>query len=74
MAILCDRNTRLLVQGLGRMGRFHAGLSIEYGTQVVGAVAPGKGGSTIDGIPIFDSVEKAVAAASGAGGGARSEP
>ena len=61
MAILCDRNTRLLVQGMGRMGRFHAGLSIEYGTQVVGGVAPGKGGQTLDGIPVFDTVEQAVA-------------
>ena len=54
MAILCDRGTRLLVQGLGRMGQFHARLSIEYGTQVVGGVAPGKGGQTIEGLPVFD--------------------
>ncbi len=60
MAILCDRNTRLLVQGLGRMGRFHAGLSIEYGPQVVGGVAPGKGGSEIGGIPVFDTVREAA--------------
>jgi succinyl-CoA synthetase alpha subunit len=60
MAILCDRNTRLLVQGMGRMGQFHAKLSIEYGTQVVGGVAPGKGGQTIEGIPVFDTVEAAV--------------
>jgi succinyl-CoA synthetase alpha subunit len=60
MAILCDKNTKLLVQGMGRMGRFHAGLSIEYGTQVVGGVAPGKGGQTVDGIPVFDTVEEAV--------------
>ena len=43
MAILCDKDTKLIVQGMGRMGRFHAGLSIEYGTQVVGGVHPGKG-------------------------------
>jgi len=61
VAILCDKNTRLLVQGMGRMGQFHARLSIEYGTQVVGGVHPGKGGSQIDGIPIFDSVCQAVA-------------
>ncbi|MDH3213057.1 MAG: succinate--CoA ligase subunit alpha [Myxococcales bacterium] len=60
MAILCDRNTRLLVQGLGRMGQFHARLSIEYGTQVVGGVVPGKGGQTIEGLPVFDSVRQAV--------------
>jgi succinyl-CoA synthetase alpha subunit len=62
MAILCDKNTRLLVQGMGRMGQFHAKLSIEYGTQVVGGVAPGKGGQKIDGIPVFDTVEAAVRA------------
>ncbi len=60
MSILCDRNTRLLIQGLGRMGQFHARLSIEYGTEVVGGVAPGKGGATIEGIPVFDSVREAV--------------
>ncbi len=62
MAILCDKNTRLLVQGMGRMGQFHAKLSIEYGTQVVGGVAPGKGGQKIDGIPVFDTVDAAVRA------------
>jgi len=62
MAILCDKNTRLLVQGLGRMGRFHAGLSRDYGTQVVGGVAPGKGGTEIEGLPVFDTVREAVAA------------
>jgi len=60
MAILCDRDTRLLIQGMGRMGQFHAGLSLEYGTQVVGGVAPGKGGRTLDGIPVFDTVKQAV--------------
>jgi len=61
MAILCDRTTRLLVQGMGRMGQFHARLSVEYGTSVVAGVAPGKGGRTIDGIPVFDTVDRAVA-------------
>ncbi len=60
MSILCDKNTRLIVQGLGKMGQFHARLSREYGTQVVGGVAPGKGGSVIDGTPVFDSVRDAV--------------
>ena len=60
MAILCDKNTKLLVQGMGRMGQFHAKLSIEYGTAVVGGVHPGKGGSKIEGIPLFDSVHQAV--------------
>ncbi len=62
MAILCDRNTRLLIQGMGRMGQFHARLSIEYGTQVVGGVHPGKGGTTVDGVPLFDTVHEAVGA------------
>jgi succinyl-CoA synthetase alpha subunit len=62
VAILCDAKTRLLVQGMGRMGRFHAALSVEYGTRVVGGVAPGKGGQTLDGIPLFDTVREAVAA------------
>ena len=60
MAILCDRNTKLLVQGMGRMGRYHAQLSIDYGTQVVGGVAPGKGGQKLDGIAVFDTVAEAV--------------
>ncbi len=62
MSILCDKNTKLLVQGMGRMGTFHAGLSREYGTQVVGGVHPGKGGTEIDGIPVFDTVREARAA------------
>jgi succinyl-CoA synthetase alpha subunit len=62
VAILCDKNTKLLVQGMGRMGQFHAKLSIEYGTQVVGGVHPGKGGQTIEGIPVFNTASEAVAA------------
>jgi succinyl-CoA synthetase alpha subunit len=62
VAILCDRNTKLLVQGVGKMGRFHAQLSREYHTQVVGGVAPGKGGSEVDGMPVFDTMREAVAA------------
>jgi len=60
MAILCDASTRLLVQGLGRMGQFHARLSREYGTQVVAGVAPGKGGTRVEELPVFDSVREAV--------------
>ena len=45
MAILCDKNTKLLVQGMGKTGQLHARLSIEYGTQIVGGVHPGRGGS-----------------------------
>jgi succinyl-CoA synthetase alpha subunit len=60
MSILCDKNTKLLIQGMGRMGQFHANLSVEYGTQVVGGVHPGKGGKTIEGIPVFDTAAQAV--------------
>jgi len=61
MAILVDKNTRLIVQGLtGREGTFHAKASAEYGTQVVGGVTPGKGGSTHEGWPIFNTVQEAV--------------
>ncbi len=62
MAILCDKNTKLLIQGMGKMGSFHAGLSREYGTQVVGGIAPGKGGTEINGIPVFNTVAEAKAA------------
>jgi len=62
VAILCNKDTKLLVQGMGRMGQFHARLSVEYGTQVVGGVHPGKGGSTIEGVPVFDTVSQAVEA------------
>jgi succinyl-CoA synthetase alpha subunit len=61
MSILCDADTRLLVQGLGRMGQFHARLSREYGTQVVAGTHPGRGGQTIDGLPVFETVREAVA-------------
>ena len=60
MAILCGKDTRLVVQGMGRMGVFHARLSREYGTQVVAGVAPGKGGGEAEGIPLFDTVQRAV--------------
>jgi len=61
MAVLVDRNTRLLVQGLtGREGTFHARQAVEYGTRVVAGVTPGKGGTTHDDIPVFDTVVDAV--------------
>jgi succinyl-CoA synthetase alpha subunit len=62
VSILCDKSTKVLVQGMGRTGRFHAKLSIEYGTQIVGGVHPGKGGTEIEGVPIYNTVEQAVAA------------
>ena len=61
MAILIDPQTRLVVQGLtGREGSFHARQAAEYGTTVVGGVTPGKGGSTHEGVPVFNTVESAV--------------
>jgi succinyl-CoA synthetase alpha subunit len=63
VAVLLDRNTRLLVQGLtGREGTFHAKAAVAYGTTVVGGVTPGKGGTTHEGWPVFNSVHEAVAA------------
>lgn len=60
MAILVDENTRLLVQGItGREGAFHARQAVEYGTKVVAGVTPGKGGSAMDGIPVFNTVREA---------------
>src|SRR5437870_2260025 len=61
MSILVDKNTRVIVQGLtGREGTFHAKACAEYGTQIVGGVTPGKGGSTHEGWPIFNSVAEAA--------------
>jgi succinyl-CoA synthetase alpha subunit len=63
MAILVNEETRLVVQGLtGREGQFHALRNREYGTNIVAGVTPGKGGSDVEGIPIFDTVAAAVAA------------
>ncbi|MER3408685.1 MAG: succinate--CoA ligase subunit alpha [Thermoleophilia bacterium] len=63
MAIIVDRETRLLVQGItGREGSFHARRNKAYGTQVVAGVTPGKGGQEVDGIPVFDTVADAVEA------------
>ena len=61
MAVLIDKSTRLIVQGLtGREGTFHAKQAAAYGTTVVGGVTPGKGGTTHEGWPIFDTVRQAV--------------
>jgi succinyl-CoA synthetase alpha subunit len=63
MAILVDKNTKVLTQGItGATGQFHTRACKEYGTQMVAGVTPGKGGSDFDGIPIFDTVAQAVAA------------
>jgi succinyl-CoA synthetase alpha subunit len=61
MAILLNENSRVIVQGItGREGSFHTRKMLEYGTNIVGGVTPGKGGEWFDGKPIFDTVEKAV--------------
>src|SRR2546422_3073335 len=61
MSVLIDESTRLLVQGLtGREGTFHARQAAAYGTNVVGGVTPGKGGTTHEGWPVFDTVHQAV--------------
>lgn len=63
MAIWVNRETRVVVQGItGREGSFHTRLCREYGTQVVAGVTPGKGGSDHEGVPVFNTVEEAVAA------------
>ncbi|MBK7858707.1 MAG: succinate--CoA ligase subunit alpha [Archangiaceae bacterium] len=64
MSIMVDGNTKVLVQGItGSAGSFHAKQMLEYGTQVVGGVTPGKGGQKFEGkVPIFDTVEQAVKA------------
>jgi len=60
VSVLVGKATRLLVQGMGKHGTFHAIGCREYGTNVVGGVTPGKGGTTHEGFPIFDGVEEAV--------------
>ena len=63
MAIFVDQNTKVLVQGLtGGQGRYHGLRNRDYGTQVVAGVTPGKGGTDVEGIPVFDTVAEAVRA------------
>ena len=63
MAIFVDENTKVVVQGLtGGQGRFHGLRNRDYGTKVVAGVTPGKGGTDVEGIPVFDTVAEAVAA------------
>src|SRR5258708_21770182 len=60
MSILVDKSTRVICQGMGKAGTFHATQCRDYGTQVVGGVVPGKGGTTKDGLPLFNTVAEAV--------------
>lgn len=63
MSIFLDRESRVIVQGItGRIAQFHTKEMIDYGTNVVGGVVPGKGGETVHGVPVFDTVKQAVAA------------
>ena len=61
MAIIIDKNTRLVVQGItGSEGSFHTTQMLEYGTKVVAGVTPGKGGTDFQGVPVFNTVADAV--------------
>jgi succinyl-CoA synthetase alpha subunit len=61
MSILISRNTRVIVQGItGENGKFHTAQMLAYGTKVVGGVTPGKGGQTVEGVPVFNTVSEAV--------------
>lgn len=63
MSILINKNTKVLVQGItGRDGSFHTGKMVDYGTNVVAGVSPGKGGQLVHNVPVFNTVEDAVAA------------
>ena len=63
MSILINKDTKVIVQGItGRDGGFHTKKMKEYGTNIVGGISPGKGGSVVDGVPVFDTVEEAVKA------------
>lgn len=62
MSILVNKDTKVICQGItGSVGEFHTKGCKEYGTQMVGGVTPGKGGQTVEGLPVFDTVEEAVA-------------
>ncbi|MEE3218957.1 MAG: succinate--CoA ligase subunit alpha [Planctomycetota bacterium] len=62
MSILINKQTRVLCQGItGRVGEFHTKGCLEYGTEIVAGCTPGKGGETVEGVPVFDTVEQAVA-------------
>jgi len=61
MGIIVDKNTKAIVQGItGTQGSFHTKLMLEYGTKIVAGVTPGKGGTTVHGVPVYDTVEEAL--------------
>ncbi len=61
MGILVDKNTRVLVQGItGKEGSFHTKLMLEYGTRIVAGVTPGKGGTNVHGVPVYDTIKEAI--------------
>ena len=61
MSILVDKETRLIVQGItGHVGTFETGLMLQAGTRIVGGVTPGKGGRTVEGVPVFDTVQECM--------------
>ena len=61
MSILVNKNTKVITQGItGSQGLFHTQQAIEYGTQMVGGVTPGKGGTEVEGLPVFDTLREAV--------------
>src|SRR3972149_2337905 len=63
MSILVNKSTRLMVQGItGKEGSFHTSACLEYGTNIVAGVTPGKGGMDFEGVPVFNTVSEAVAA------------
>jgi succinyl-CoA synthetase alpha subunit len=62
MSILVNKNTKVIVQGItGRSGRFHTEQCVDYGTQIVAGAVPGRGGTDVNGIPVFDTVAEGVA-------------
>ena len=60
MSILVDKDTKLVVQGMGKTGQLHTNLSLEFGTNVVGGVTPGRGGSEACGLPVWNTMREAV--------------
>ena len=62
MSIRVNKNTKVIVQGItGRSGRFHTEQCVDYGTQIVAGAVPGKGGTDVNGIPVFDTVAQGIA-------------